>query len=410
VIHGTTHRIETSGNPVFQHPYRAGPEARRVEQEEVDRMLKMGVIEPSCAEWASPVFLIPKPDGSTRFCVDYRKVNSLTARDVYPLPRMDECLDSLGEAKYFTTLDANTGFWQIEVHPDDRDKTTFSWHAGMYRFLRMPFGLVNAPATFQRAMDILLCEVRWEHVNVYLDDIIIFSKSFEEHMGHLRVVFQKLEISGATHKFSKCQFFRKSVDYLGHHLLPHKLQVLRRNVEAIERAMEPTTKTQVRSFLGLCGVYRRFVPGYAAVAKPLTALTKKGAPEKFELNNDQKVAFAKLRQALVSPPTLSLPRDGRQYVIDTDASDQQIGCVLQQADDAGELKPLGYWSRQLNAAEINYSATEKEALAIVCAVTHLRPYLERKSFVLRTEHSSLQRLMSIGGDNPRLVRWRLRLA
>ena len=410
VIHGTTHRIETSGNPVFQHPYRAGPEARRVEQEEVDRMLKMGVIEPSNAEWASPVVLIPKPDGSTRFCVDYRKVNALTARDVYPLPRMDECLDSLGEASYFTTLDANTGFWQIEVHPDDRDKTTFSCHAGMYRFLRMPFGLINAPATFQRAMDILLSDVRWESVIVYLDDIIIFSKSFEEHVRHLRVVLQKLTDSGATLKFSKCKFFRQSVDYLGHHLLPHKLQVLKKNVEAIEKAEAPTTKTQVRSFLGLCGVYRRFVPGYATVAKPLTSLTKKGFPENFELSEDQQAAFENLRQALVSAPTLSLPRDGRQYVIDTDASDQQIGCVLQQPDDEGELHPLGYWSRQLNAAEVNYSTTEKEALAIVWAVTHLRPYLERKSFILRTDHSSLQWLMSISGDNPRLVRWRLRLA
>lgn len=182
VIHGTTHRISTEGNPVFQHPYRAGPASRRVEQEEVDRMLKMGVIEPSSAEWASPVVLIPKPDGSTRFCLDYRKLKALTARDVYPLPRMYEYLDLLGEAKYFSTLDANTGFWKIEVHPEDRDNTTFSCHAGMYRFTRMPFGLINAPATFQRAMDIILSEVRWESLIVYLDDIIIFSTSFEEHV------------------------------------------------------------------------------------------------------------------------------------------------------------------------------------------------------------------------------------
>ena len=147
-------------------------------------MLKMGVIEPSSAEWASPVVLIPKPDGSTRFCVDYRKLNALTARDVYPLPRMDECLDFLGDAEYFSTLDANTGFWQIEVAPEDRDKTTFSCHVGMYRFTRMPFGLLNAPATFQRAMDIILSEVRWESVIVYLDDVIIFSRSFEEHVRH----------------------------------------------------------------------------------------------------------------------------------------------------------------------------------------------------------------------------------
>jgi transposase InsO family protein len=410
VIQGTQHRIETTGNPVFQHPYRAGPAAREAEKVEVDRMLKLGVIEPSHAEWASPVVLIPKQDGSTRFCIDYRRLNSLTARDVYPLPRMDECLDSLGDAEYFTTLDANTGFWQIEVSPKDRDKTTFSCHVGMYRFLRMPFGLVNAPATFQRAMDIILSGVRWEFVIVYLDDIIIFSNSFEEHLKHIDLVLQKLSEAGATLKFPKCHFFRKAVDYLGHRLLPHKLQVLEKNVEAIAKAEPPTTKTQVRSFLGLCGVYRRFVPGYAALAKPLTMLTKKGWPELFKLSDEQRRAFDSLKHHLLTPPTLSLPRAGRPYAIDTDASDGQIGCVLQQKDDEGQYHPLGYWSRQLNAAERNYSATEKEALAIVWAVTHLRPYLERTHFVVRTDHSSLQWLLSIAGENPRLVRWRLRLA
>jgi Reverse transcriptase (RNA-dependent DNA polymerase) len=161
-------------------------------------MLKLGVIEPSTAEWVSPVVLIPKPDGSTRFCVDYRRLNALTSRDVYPLPRMDDCLDSLGEAEFFSTLDANTGLWQIEVSPEDRDKTTFSCHVGMHRFLRIPFGLLNAPATFQRAMDIILSEVRWESIIFYLDDIIIFSRTFEDHIRHLGIVLSKLSAAGAT--------------------------------------------------------------------------------------------------------------------------------------------------------------------------------------------------------------------
>jgi Reverse transcriptase (RNA-dependent DNA polymerase) len=244
-------------------------------------MLKLGVIEPSTAEWASPVVLIPNPDGSTRFVVDYHRLNALTARDVYPFPRMDECLDSLGEAELFSTLDANTGFWQIEVSPEDRDKSTFSCHVGMYRFLRMPFDLLNAPATFQRAMDIILSEVRLESVIVYLDDIIIFSRTFEDHIRHLGIILNKLSAAAATLKFYKCHFFRNTVDYLGHRILTHKLQVLGKNVDSIEKAVHPSSKAQIRSFLGLCGVYRRFVPNYASIAKPLTALTKRGLQKKF---------------------------------------------------------------------------------------------------------------------------------
>jgi hypothetical protein len=311
VLQGTVNRIETQGNPVFQHPYRAGAEARKAEKEEVARMLRLGVIEPSQAEWASPVVLIPKSDGSIRFCIDYTRINALTAREVYPLPRMDECLDSLGEAEYFSTLDANTGFWQIEVCEKERDKATFSCHSGMYRFKRMPFGLVNAPATFQKAMDNILADLRWESVIVYLDDVIIFSRSFEEHVRHLTLVLQKLSEAGATLKFSKCQFFRRSVDYLGHRILPHKLQVLAKYVESIAKAVEPTKKTQVRSFLGLCGIYHRFVPNYAAIAKPLTNLTKKGAAENFVLTETEQKAFGTLKARLISAPTLSLPRECR---------------------------------------------------------------------------------------------------
>jgi hypothetical protein len=236
---------------------------------------------------------------------------------------------------------------------------------GLYKFTRMPFGLVNAPETFQRAMDIILSGVRWECVIVYLDEISIISNSFEEHVKHIFLVLQKLREAGAILKFAKCHFFRKSVEYLGHRLLPHKLQVLENNIEAIAKSEPPTTKTQVRSFLGLCGVYRRFVPGFAALEKPLTMLTKKGSPELFELSEEQMLAFECLKRHLLTPPTLVLPRAGRPYAIDTDSSDGQIGCVLQQQDEEGQYHPLGYWSRQLNAAERNYSATENEALEIV---------------------------------------------
>ena len=193
-VQSTNHRIDLipGQKPVHCQPYRAGPTARAVESAEIERMLKAEVIEPATSEWASPIVLVAKPDGSTRFCLDYRRLNAITVRDSYPLPRMDECIDSLGDAKIFTTLDCNSGYWQIPVRPEDREKTTFTSHEGLYWFLRMPFGLRNAPATFQRFVDITLSGLTWKTCLVYLDDIIVFSKTPAEHMAHLDAVQHRL--------------------------------------------------------------------------------------------------------------------------------------------------------------------------------------------------------------------------
>ena len=196
-------QLKPEAQPVLQRPYRAGFKSRDFVSEEVDRMLKAGVIEPAQSEWASPVVCAPKQDGSLRFCVDYRRLNSLTVRDTYPLPRMDECIDSLGEAKVFSTLDANWGYWQIPVSEADQDKTTFVSHAGTYRFKRMPFGLMNAPATFQRTLDVLLSGHNWKTCLVYLDDIIIFSKSLDTHLDDVRQILEKLRHAGISLKLKK---------------------------------------------------------------------------------------------------------------------------------------------------------------------------------------------------------------
>jgi hypothetical protein len=186
-VHTTHHRIELKpgSKPIYSRPYRAGPRAREAEAAEVQRMLKAGVIEQAHSEWDSPVVLVPKPDGSMRFCADYRRLNALMVKDSYPLPRMDECIDSLGDATIFSTLDCNSGYWQIPVRPEDRDNSTFTSHEGIYRFLRVPFGLTNAPATFQRMVDMILVGLTWKSCLVYLDDIIVFSASLEEHVHHL---------------------------------------------------------------------------------------------------------------------------------------------------------------------------------------------------------------------------------
>ena len=342
--------------PVHAHPYRAGPQARIIEQEEVRRMSDMEVIEPCKSECASPVVMVPKPGGSARFCVDYRTLNALTIKVTYPWPRMDECLDSLGEAKYFNALDCNSGYWQISIAKEDLNKTTFTFHAGTYRFLRMPFGFCNAPATFQRTVNILLSGYRWKTCLVYLDDVIIFSKSIEEHLKHVDEVLEILRQAGMALKLKKCHFFTNSVNYLGHVIRPGTLEVSEKNIVAIRAAVPPKNQTQLRSFLGLCNVYRRFVPGFARIARPLTELTEKETSFQLpDFNEEQLIAFEDLKSRLISTPVLRLPQTGLPFSIDTDASEYQIGCALMQEDTQGARHPVGYWSRTLSSAERNYS-------------------------------------------------------
>ena len=222
-VRGVEHRIPTVGDPIRQQPYRCGLKTRQAVEEEIKRMSGLDVIEPSTSEWAAPIVLVPKPDGSLRFCIDYRRLNALTLRDSYPLPRMDDCLDSLGTANIFSTLDADSGYWQLKVAEEDRDKTSFTSHRGTFRFKRMPFGLINAPATFQRAMDVLLSRVLWKKAIVYLDDIIVFSQTVQDHIRDVDEVLSILESAGLSLKLKKCDLFRSRVDYLGHVVRPGKL-------------------------------------------------------------------------------------------------------------------------------------------------------------------------------------------
>ena len=326
---------------------------------------------------------------------------------------MEDCIDSLGDETIFSTLDCNSGYWQVPVAPADRDKTSFTTFLGTFRFLRMPFGLKNAPATFQRALDIILSGVRWQTCLVYLDDVIVFSRTHAEHLRHLDEVLTLLGRAGLSLKLKKCSFFRTKVDYLGHVISPGKLEMALRSKSAFADVTFPQSLTQLRSFLGACNVYRRFVQDFSKIARPLTLLTRKDAkPDWANPNADETNAFETLKQRLVSPPILSLPRPDAPYVVDTDASAYQLGCTLLQPSNDNEnvLMPVGYWSYALNEAERNYSATERECYAVVWAVTSLRPYLEGTRFTVRTDHDALRWLMSLTETSGRLTRWRLRLA
>jgi hypothetical protein len=319
-IAAVEHNIPTTGPPVSAQPYRAGPQARELIDAEIQRMLDMDVIETAMSPWSSPVVLIPRPDGSIRFCVDYRKLNAVTERDSYALPRIDDCLDSLGGARYFTTLDANYGYWQIGVNPADRDKTTFTSHRGLYRFKRMPFGLMSAPATFQRAIDVVLRTVRFQCALTYVDDIVIYSSTFEQHLADLSRVLKLLDDAGISLKLPKCSFAAPQVQYLGYKVGRDGLEVDDSKIEAVLRDVPPMTKTSLRRFLGMTGFYRRFIKQYSTLAAPLNRYLKGDREETFELAEDALQAYRSLKQAISSAPVLALPRKKGQYIIEADAS------------------------------------------------------------------------------------------
>ena len=310
-IRATEHRIalEPGTKPIRSMPYRKGPAMRDTVAKEVNKMLNAAVIEPTSTEWASPVVLVPKKDGSLRFCVDYRRLNAKTAADSYLLPRMDDCIDSLGDAAVFTTLDCNSGYWQIPVAPEDWDKTTFTTHMGTYRHLRIPLGLKGALATFQRALDIILSGVRWQICLLYLEDVIVFSRTHAEHARHLDTVLGLLRSAGISLKLKKCSFFRSKVHYLGHVISLGKLSVPEAAADAFKTFTFPRTLTQVRSFLGACHVYRHFVKGFEKIARPLTNMTRKDDDPNFDDPTEAQLeAFEALKEQMIHPPILALPR------------------------------------------------------------------------------------------------------
>jgi len=279
-LKATTHHIKLTpdAKPVYSAPYRAGPHRRLEIEKQVKKMLDLGVIEPSDAEWSFPVVVVPKPGGHFRLCVDYRRLNERTVKEVYPIPRMEDCLGFLGDATVFSTLGCNSGYWQIPVAAEYRDKTTCTSHTGLFRFLRLPFGLVNAPAAFQRALDIILSALRWQTCLVYQDAVIVFSRTVADPIRHLREVLLLLEKAGVSLKPSKRHLSQQKVEYLGQVVRPGQLLVNQKNIKSLAQALPLRNQTELKSFLGMCNVYRRFIKDYAHIAKPLTKLTSKKLP------------------------------------------------------------------------------------------------------------------------------------
>jgi len=314
-------------------------------------MLDLGVIEPSHAELSFPVVVVSKPHGHFRCCVDYRPPNECTVKDVYPIPRMDNCLDSLVDATVVYTLDCDAGYWQIPVAAEDRNKTTFTSHTGLFRFLRVPFGLVNAPASFQRALYISLSGLRWQMCLVYLDDVIVFSRTVQDRIRHLREVLLLLESAGVSLKPSKCHLFQQEVQYLENVVRPGQLLMNEKSIKSLAQALPPRNQTEPKSVLGMCNVYRRFIKAYAHIAKPLTKLTSKKYSHVFPLlDAAQLLDFEYLKKRLTSTPVLVLSRREGRFSLDTDACAVQVGCTLQQQHPDEIIFPFGYYSRRLLVA------------------------------------------------------------
>ena len=352
------HSVDTGDHtPIKQPPRRIPFSQRELVSKMIEEMQQKGVVQPSTSAWASPIVLVPKKDNTYRFCVDYRKVNAATKKDVYPLPRIDDILDTLGKSRYFTTLDLSSGFWQIEMDPATRDKSAFSTHCGLHEFVRMPFGMCNAPATFQRLMQVVLAGIEWQFCFVYLDDILVCSETFQSHLEHLESVFDRLRKAGLTLKPKKCFFAQSEVKYLGHLVSSQGVAPDPDKISKVRDFPVPTDVTKVRQFLGLASYYRRFVKQFAAIADPLHRLLKKDT--EFSWSKDCQSSFEQLKQALITAPVLVYPRFGedKSFVLETDASLDGLGAILGQKQEDGHVHPVAYASRSLNPHEKNYSIT-----------------------------------------------------
>ena len=406
------HEIKTSDElPIHTKTYRF-PFCHKTEvNKQINKMLTDGIIKPSQSPWSSPIWIVPKKSDASgikkwRIVVDYRKLNEKTIDDRYPIPNIEDILDKLGKCNYFTTLDLASGFHQIEMNKNSIQKTAFNVENGHYEYLRMPFGLKNAPATFQRVMDHVLRDLQNKICLVYMDDIIIFSTSLQEHISNLKQVFQKLRDLKLKIQLDKSEFLKQNVEFLGHVITPQGIKPNPNKIKAIQKFPLPSTAKEIKSFLGLLGFYRKFIKDFAKITKSFTRCLKKG--EKIVHTPEYLEAFERCKNILSNGPLLQYPDFDKPFILTTDASNYAIGAVLSQGP-LGSDKPIAFASRTLNAAEQNYSTIEKELLSCVNFTKYFRPYLFGRKFTIITDHKPLQWLNNLKEPNSRLMRWRLKL-
>ncbi|KOM58401.1 hypothetical protein LR48_Vigan11g143500 [Vigna angularis] len=384
---GMVHQIplKEGTDPVNVRSYRYPHVMKGEIEKQVAEMLKTGVIRSSNSLYSSPIILVKKKDGSWRFCVDYRALNRATIPDKFTIPLIEELLDELRGAKYFSKVDLKSGYHQIRMGEGDIEKTTFQTHQGHYEFMVMPFGLTNAPATFQSAMNSLMQPYLRKFVLVFFDDILVYSRSWEEHLEHVGTVLRELVTNRWVANRKKCEFGKTQISYLGHRIFARGVEMDEDKVRAVIDWEKPKTVKALRGFLGLTGYYRRFVKDYGKIVKPLTDLLKKG---QFTWTEQAEEAMSRLKKAITTAPVLVLPDFDQPFHIECDASGRGVGAVLMQGK-----KPIAFFSKALSMGTLSKSIYEKKLMALVLAIQHWRPYLLGQRFVVHTDQRSLKYLL-----------------
>ena len=401
---GLEHRIHLKPHTrvPYRRPYRSGPAELKLVQETIRDLEAKGFIKRSQSRYGAPVLFTPKKDGTSRMVIDYREINRITVKNGYPLPAVEELFPIVQGSKYFSKIDLFSGYYQIRIAEEDREKTAFVTRYGSYEFLVLPMGLCNSPGTFMELMNYVFEKQLDKFVIVFLDDVLVFSRDLKQHEQHMRDVLKILRENRLYAKKEKCDLVRREVEFLGHNLGENGLAQEASKTEAVQKWPQPTTKSEVRRFLGLAGYYRKFVDGFSEIAAPLTRLT--GDTVAFEWNEAEEKSFRALKQALVTAPVLILPDATKPFVIYSDASNVAIGAVLQQDHGKG-LQPIGFMSKTISASQQNYPVHELEMLAVVEACEHWRHLIRGQKVTVRSDHHSLQHFFTQRNLSKRQVRW-----